>query len=359
MPTGVITGRIYDENRRSLRAMRVEAVRFEYRDGGRSLTSAGQAQSDDRGEYRIFNLQPATYYVRVTQGPPAVLPRSPPTFAAIYYPGVIDPQDAVAVTVASGAEIQAIDLSVIKIPTFSVVVTLVSDVPLDRPAATFLAMRRDRRILEPVTLPAEQLGAARFRVSGLPPGAYDIFAQLRAAAAGVVQTGQIGVSIRSEDVDAGALPVRAGVTISGNIRTDSPVTMLDPQKITVSLKPIDGQPAFGPGSRGPSAIVSEDGTFIIRAVPPGRFHIAVAGLPPSLNMVSARYGGRDVINAGIDVYGDTQGSLELMLGGLQSLGAIEGVVRNAGNRPAADSIVARIHVAAKLAGPLEESSRYR
>ena len=58
---------------------------------------ANQAQSDDRGEYRLFNLQPGAYYVRATPATNSLQA----SLAPVYYPGVIDSRDAaLAVQVA-------------------------------------------------------------------------------------------------------------------------------------------------------------------------------------------------------------------------------------------------------------------
>lgn len=154
-PTAVITGRIFDENRQPLRAVRVEAVRYQYREGWRILTSSGQAQSDDRGEYRIFNLQPDTYYLRVSRPSNAFQG----TLAAIYYPGVVDPQDAVGIKVDSGAEINAIDVSLTARRTVSVRVRLVGALPLiPSPSPVFFAVRHDRLVPDLMTLQSEPAG---------------------------------------------------------------------------------------------------------------------------------------------------------------------------------------------------------
>src|SRR5262249_8279291 len=104
-PAGVITGRIYDQNRQPLPSVSIEALRYQYREGVRVFVSAGQGMSDDRGEYRIFNLQPGAYYVRATLPNP-----SQNLSAPVYYPGVVDPQDGSRITVVPGAESSAIDI---------------------------------------------------------------------------------------------------------------------------------------------------------------------------------------------------------------------------------------------------------
>src|SRR5678815_3526625 len=86
-PTSVIAGRVIDDRREPLRSIRVEAMRREFRDSLRVWTSAAQTTTDDRGEYRLFNLTPGTYYIRATQA----------SNAPLYYPSSPDSQTAVPV----------------------------------------------------------------------------------------------------------------------------------------------------------------------------------------------------------------------------------------------------------------------
>ncbi|MCC7007236.1 MAG: carboxypeptidase regulatory-like domain-containing protein [Acidobacteria bacterium] len=58
---GVLTGMVVDENGEPEPGTQVRAFRYAMRTGERSLQAAGQDQTDDRGIYRIFQLQPGEY----------------------------------------------------------------------------------------------------------------------------------------------------------------------------------------------------------------------------------------------------------------------------------------------------------
>ena len=41
----------------------VRVMRYQYQQGERRLTPAGNAQTDDKGQYRVWGLMPGDYYV--------------------------------------------------------------------------------------------------------------------------------------------------------------------------------------------------------------------------------------------------------------------------------------------------------
>src|SRR5262245_43145136 len=110
---GVITGRIVDDEGRPVRGAPVEALAYGYTNGRRQLVTHGSpATTNDRGEFRLFWLNPGTYYI-VANVPPVqpvlaanplgYFPRSPTeAFATTYYPGTADIDRAETVQVVSG-----------------------------------------------------------------------------------------------------------------------------------------------------------------------------------------------------------------------------------------------------------------
>jgi len=63
---GVIAGSIVDEDSEPLSRVQVQALQSSYVQGRRRMTPAGNAISDDRGEYRIFGIRHGQVYVRAT-----------------------------------------------------------------------------------------------------------------------------------------------------------------------------------------------------------------------------------------------------------------------------------------------------
>ena len=71
LPRGsVITGHLVDEDGAPMARALVQVLRYVYRQGLRQIEPAGTDQTDDRGQYRVFDLEPGEYfvgYIRVSQ----------------------------------------------------------------------------------------------------------------------------------------------------------------------------------------------------------------------------------------------------------------------------------------------------
>src|SRR3954462_6199403 len=64
LPRGsVISGRVLDEDGDAMPGVMVRIMRYQYLQGERRLTPAGNGQTDDRGQYRVWGLMPGDYYV--------------------------------------------------------------------------------------------------------------------------------------------------------------------------------------------------------------------------------------------------------------------------------------------------------
>src|SRR5437868_7081230 len=64
LPRGsVISGRVLDEDGDAMPAVNVRVMRYQYLQGERRLTPAGNGQTDDKGQYRVWGLMPGEYYV--------------------------------------------------------------------------------------------------------------------------------------------------------------------------------------------------------------------------------------------------------------------------------------------------------
>jgi hypothetical protein len=64
LPRGsVISGHVLDEDGDAMPGVMVRIMRYQYLQGERRLTPAGNGQTDDKGMYRVWGLMPGEYYV--------------------------------------------------------------------------------------------------------------------------------------------------------------------------------------------------------------------------------------------------------------------------------------------------------
>jgi hypothetical protein len=103
-PTGVVSGRLTGPNGVPASGMRVALIPSYFdQTGGRATVLSAQGETDDRGQYRLFNAEPGRYYVTIQPTPnPDPAKREKWT---VFYPGVEDFARAAVIEVNAGAEL--------------------------------------------------------------------------------------------------------------------------------------------------------------------------------------------------------------------------------------------------------------
>jgi hypothetical protein len=104
----VITGRIVDEFGEPVAQVGVQAMRYTYgNEGQRRLTAVSGAATDDLGQFRVFGLMPGDYVVQASSSVVVIgVGGGPPSdsFAATFYPGTPNADEAQTVTLALAQE---------------------------------------------------------------------------------------------------------------------------------------------------------------------------------------------------------------------------------------------------------------
>ncbi len=119
---GVISGVITDEDGEPMVNVNVQALTRSYRRGQTTVNQSNGASTDDRGQYRIFNLPPGRYYIHAAPRGAFTLPgqEGMVAYAPLFYPNATTLQDAQRVDLRSGGEASRIDMVVRPVPTVSV-----------------------------------------------------------------------------------------------------------------------------------------------------------------------------------------------------------------------------------------------
>ena len=314
LPRGsAIAGRVFDENGDPMPGIAVQVLRYDNSQGNRRLVSSGGAQTDDRGQYRVWGLNPGDYYVAATEpansrgpfpgggGPggrgfgPNTGERSPTGYAPTYFPGVPSPAEARPVALALGAEASDVNFNVLLVPTSVVSGRVVSSDGSSTWAGT--------AALAPEGGPGDRGPAGlnyggrigydgAFSIANVPPGRYTLRA--RSGMRGEpTEYASIPLTVSGSDLNVN-VSLGKGATFAGSVRVESTQAAAPPDltQFRITLPIVDDADA-GPPANGRAG---KDGAFAIESVPDG-IHAVRGQAPRGFALKSVFIGGRDVVDA--------------------------------------------------------------
>lgn len=298
-PLAAISGKVLDEDGQPMSGVSVGVTRYIYTSSGKRLQMGSTVQTDDRGVYRLFDIQPGRYYLmafivrngaRVEQNGDVHSSFPDEGYARIYYPGVGALAQAAPQELQPGAEWNGVDFKVRRLPTYHIRGHVNgANVPGGRGLWVFARpCERDEweMPLGPGDLRVSQLPNERFDVSGAVSGDYCLSVAQNGAGIATVQT----VTVKAADVDDIELVVPPAFTVSGVVTFDgTPPSPMPP--IDIALV---SSGSFGSGR----SRVKSDGSFQITGVSPGALTLSMPRSGP-LYLKTAWYGNLDVTNGSI------------------------------------------------------------
>lgn len=341
----VITGHVYDENGNPIEGAWVQAQRYGYMNGKRQLQTLGSAQTDDRGEFRLFDLTPGRYYISASYGNQAA---KNTTYSLTYYPGVVDPSTASPITVRPGDEFPGVDFSVQTVTAFHVrgrVTGIPSSYQINDVYVQVVSNKKSKQVFASGGGTNVSDAHGDFDIPNVGPGSYHMSAGLNDH--GMQYQAQQEIQVSDSDVNGVVLALVPTATIHGSVHAEGSV---DFSKLNIDVVPPGGPVPI----RDPNP-VNSDGTFVIKDILDGSYKIQLAGLPPNAYLKGATLDGQDVLESGFTVAnGQAPGSmLDIVVSA--SGGRISGVVMLDGN-PADD---ARVTVAPADESKLGEPSWFK
>ena len=340
----VITGKIVDLDGDPMRDVTVSARRV-----GSTLRWADSMtqRTNDLGEFRISDLQAGRY--TITAHPPNGVEASHPLekdnpkdhviYAATYYPGTLDKEQAVAVEVHPGDEIP-INFGVLTSSAYRVTGTLIGLPSKDM--VEIMLSSKDQGGEQ-----IQQLGeGGKFEFQNVLPGSYTVSLMVVSGlAAGQPHMERIRVAtpieVTKANVDGLRLQPDPGGDVRGKFRMDNG-QKFDWTQLHVFLAPLDERDsgiAFS-GSFGPPSMagVSKDGTFELKNVPGGNYQLVVGAGSNNLRdyiTKSVSVDGRDVTDSGFVVSPGTFLDVVMSANGA----TIEGTVIDSKGKPVAYATV--------------------
>ena len=248
--TGAIEGRIQDEHGDGMPAAQVQAVR-RFNVGGHVTlgTSGASATTNDRGEFRLFNLPAGEYDVLASSMPSQqsrhgmdLVPRF--GYANAYYPGSPALRGARTVVVRAGRDSERVTfaLSPCRLARLSIQPVNSGGVPLGRDAQLTLT-RRDDVYLSSSTRQTFRRDDGTFMFTGIAPGHYYLVVTTSAR---MEEGAYVNITIGEEDVSL-RVQTNTGARVSGRIVIDGRPAGDDAASfanVTVSANPPLGK--YGP-----------------------------------------------------------------------------------------------------------------
>lgn len=351
MPAAVISGTVVNEDGERVSYVSVTALKATYSQGRTVWMPAGSASTNDRGEYRIFDLNPGRYYISARYsasyglGFRADPSRGDEGYAVMYYPGTFDPAAARPVEVAPGSDAGGVDirLAPARMVRVSGAVRYESAPAAPEAPAQGRGMPGGRGFAPrpmvslipqgPIAIagpqgrravPVEANGT--FEIRGVLPGAYvltaDLFDRNRRQAA------RMPLTVGNTNLEGVTLTLAPVPVLPGLIRLDSKESVkLD--GLRVSLQGQDDAWPMGGGlfSGGPvrgAGAVSADGKFSLENLSPQVYSLNLTGLPDSHYISAVRLNDVDVTHSPVDLSGGVLGNLVITLS--SGAGIVEGTV---------------------------------
>jgi hypothetical protein len=339
LPRGsVIAGHVFDDGGDPLPAANVRLMRYQYVQGQRQLLPVEATQTDDRGYFRIWGLNPGEYYVSAVsrslnlngrggpppgvaapagaaaaappaargrrgffQPPPAPASQSaaePVAYAPTFYPGVPSINEATAVSVGLGAELVDVDFGLLLVRTSRIsghvtnpdgVATTAGNVNLFPESAV------GGRVGTNFGGRIEWDGS--FTINNIPPGRYTLRA--RADDTVVPHYASQPITVSSADMPDVTIVLAPAATISGTVTFENTRSTQVPDltQVRVSAPAVDSTD-IGPNA---NARVDREGRFTLAGVPAGSHWVRASGQLRGWTLKSVTVEGRETIDTPIDL----------------------------------------------------------
>lgn len=318
-----ISGHIYDEDGDPVERAQVAALRPGYLEGRRQWMGAGFAQTDDLGEYRLFDLAPGSYIISATQNSNQFQMgggSGGSGYATTYYPNVLDQADATPVTVRGGDDFPGVDLNLQEVSTVTVsgrVFNAVTGQPGVGTSLFLMPHRQDSGGTFSIQFQSVvQDPQGTFKLEKVVPGSYFLVGLTQVE--GKQYVSRLPIEVSDADLTGLALTVSPGITLKGRIQG---LGKNDAAGVAVSLRP-RGQFMFFTNT---SATPKSDGSFDIPNLSDGSYRVEVWQLPEDAYVKDIRLSDESVLTSGIEVTGgQNPGNLEIVIS--PNGGRVDGVV---------------------------------
>ncbi len=303
LPQGaVVTGRITDESGEPVSSASVQLSRYRYVNGRRQLMAIFGDSTDDRGEFRIFGVPPADYFLSADESGDVGRSSDPVRSVRTFFPGTAAVADAQRISVKLGEELSGLTIGLIRQRVASISGVVRSSTATPAGLTMVLARRADGGDDWRTGLAGAD-GA--FAITGVLPGSYMVearspFGTDRASAQ---------VTVDTADVAGVVLTISSGAAARGRIRFEggSPPRDLSPSGVLLFAVSATG----GEGVNSPQPAVRSDWTFELSGLH-GPLVLAGGGMN-NWGIKTISVGGSDLTESPIDFSKGDVEDIEVLL----------------------------------------------
>jgi len=307
-----IAGHIQNEYGEPIANILVQALKGTYgTDGRRSFTPFVATISDDRGEYRLYWLDPGEYIISASYLPVVKTPGNPietvaqVIYAPTFYPNSPDLANAQRIALRADQNDLTRDFRLAKVAAVTV-----------RGTTTTKENRPVPMVNVTLSMAGDSIAAARYAAKSRDDGTFEI---KNVAPGSYIATSETfdgkerysaarHIVVYDHDENNVGLVLSPGISVSGKITLDTgvPVSM---RSGGAQLLPADTyMESFA------STELQPDGQFVIRNVQPGTYTLGITGIPEDLYIKAERSGQTNFMGSAFGLAFDPPASLEVLIG---------------------------------------------
>jgi hypothetical protein len=345
---GVISGRVLDEDGEPARNVGVVAAIRSTRRGKTSTESARWVTTNDIGEYRLFDLEPGSYFVSAslktefgtTIGKIMVdssIVNSVGGYIPTYYPSASEISRASPVEVKAGDEIPGVDIILLRQRSYRVQGQVINSVidhppPSDRGDIVIMFQEdEDSQSLASMRRSRADRKTGEFQFLDVRPGRYKFASSYRDG-----DHEYVGIT-PAEVINADLMFVRVVISRGADLRGR---VIKEGKNMPSSVTRISAVSRDTGAIGGTSAAETKsDGSFVLVGLPDGLYDISALSSDCDTCFVkSVTAGGTDVFDSGLTISsGFAPSPIELVVS--SRAGSIDGTVKNDDGSPVSGATV--------------------
>jgi protocatechuate 3,4-dioxygenase beta subunit len=289
--------------------------------------------TDDKGEFRIDNLAPGTYFLIGLTG--AFADADTVGFSPTFFPGAVDPAGARPLTVGIAEDLKGVSFAMSPGRGADIAGNAVDEAGQPVASGTILLAPSHRSGMLIIARTVSDAGG-RFAFRNVPPGEYTIqaFGRSPNGALGGSAFGSRTVALTGENLTDVVVRVPPGRVAHGRIAFDPPdATRPPPNQVRVTFRPVDFDSSPVVGGGGPPMTMDDDFTFEVQNLN-GLRVLWTDIASPTWTLKKVLLDGKDVTDTPFDFRTEGVDGLEVVL--TNRAASLSGTVTDAEGKPTRD-----------------------